>query len=329
MSNDLFKQLNEPFEYLEYKVNYEGYVAVGPQSIADRLNQVLGIYNWKHDIREFKEDRKNFTVSILGQLDVKDPSNDQWISRTQFGDKKVQKSSEAEEPTAQAFLDAQKAAVSDSLKKCASLFGVASDVYKGRVKGIKAKNENNQPNKMYLALADYFGLDILYDNHFKLGITVLPDDYKPYYQKNEWLGIYEGDLKSVMAAWRQKQGQGGSATTDRGTGMSHSTAADHPQQTRHPSATGRTPRQASNSQPKIDNEMYEFVDLIAGSKGDIPYFEMSFKHKGQQIKVYAHDSKVLAFIERINLKPGSKCKLQLQKSEKGSFVVKRINKIAS
>lgn len=203
---DLFNELNQPFSYEEYKVNFDGHVTVGPQSVADRLNVVFGIYDWSHDILDYKEDHEDYTVSVRGLLKVRDPNTGEWITRTQFGDKKIVMSNDASKPKAQAFLDAKKAAVSDSLKKCAALYGVASDVYKGRIRAVKALNGRNQNQtnyyELYLALAHYFNIDYRFESTFEHGIPILPDEYRAFYESKEWKGIFESDKRKAWDWWK-------------------------------------------------------------------------------------------------------------------------------
>ena len=339
---ELFNQLNEPFAYEEYKANYEGYSTVGPQSIADRLNQVLGIYNWEHDIRECKEDRELFTVSVLGLLKVRDPENGEWVSRTQFGDKRIQKKNEMDQPTPQAFLDGKKAAVSDSLKKCAALFGVASDVYKGRIKAVKAKNSNGESNKMYLALAAFHQLDITYSNQFEHGIAILPDDYKQYYNNKNWLGIFESDKGEAMKFWNQKHSGSGRETTSNSgqqnqqqlngaSRRNQSSNNTNPGEGGNSSSTQRSQTNNSSNQSNLEKELFEFVGMIADAHptDQRPYFKLEFKNSDEKVDVYAIDGNVINFIEKINPQPGLKYSLKTQPGQNGKLILKRINSAAS
>lgn len=196
------EQLNLPFEYNEYGVNYDGAAYVGQQSMVDRLNEVLGFENWELEPLEIKVNMDTHSVSVLAKLNVYDAAKDRWISRTQYGNDTMTILQGETEPRAQAIEDAKKSAVSDSLKKCASWLGCASDVFKGKVKAIKAKKSDKSENPLYIALVQKFGLN---PYNFPQGLVILPESYRSYYEEKNWNGIFETDLANAFS-------DGGSST---------------------------------------------------------------------------------------------------------------------
>ncbi|KIV58926.1 hypothetical protein AM501_24010 [Aneurinibacillus migulanus] len=193
MSTNYAALLNTPFQYEDYAVNYEGHVYIGQQTVDDRLNEVFGIFGWEHKSIQTEIDEERHTVSVFGRLSIYDEKHNRWVSREQFGDRIMNIRKDESVPTGQAAENAKKAAVSDSLKKCASWFGLASDLYKGLVIGIK-------PNYAHAfnRLAIEFNLDISDYGKYKFGIPVLPDSYKPYYNQKGWKGIFFSDFQRVI-----------------------------------------------------------------------------------------------------------------------------------
>jgi hypothetical protein len=185
-AESVFDRLNAPFPYEEYAVNFEGYVSVSPQATSDRLNHVFGPEGWKLDAEDLHVDNGLYTVSIMGKLSIRDQQGE-WIPKTQFGDATMVIKKDEQTPRPQAILDAKKKAMSDAMKKCASLLGVASDVYRGRVTVVK------NGSKDYFQLVRKFNLSTN-KKAFKDGIVILPHEYKSYYAANNWFGIFESDL---------------------------------------------------------------------------------------------------------------------------------------
>lgn len=104
-----------------------------------------------------------------------------------------------QEPKPQATEDAKKSAISDCLKKCASWFGVASDVYKRKVKAIKPQKSDGTPNALYQSLVQKFNLNSF---DYKNGIVILPNSYKKFYADQGWEdGIFESDLQEVVGGF--------------------------------------------------------------------------------------------------------------------------------
>ncbi|WP_240422032.1 Rad52/Rad22 family DNA repair protein [Paenibacillus periandrae] len=183
-----FESLNAPFHYDDYSVNHDGYVFVSPQATSDRLNLIFKPQGWKLEVIEQVIDMQNFSVSILGKIAIR--SGDEWIEKSQFGDATMVIKNGKSEPNPQAILNAKKIALSDCLKKCASLIGIASDVYRGKLMVVPIKT------KEYLQMADKYKLDTN-KKQFKNGIVLLPDYYKPFYEQNNWHGIFTSDLQTL------------------------------------------------------------------------------------------------------------------------------------
>jgi hypothetical protein len=186
-----FDILNAPFHYDDYSVNHDGYVFVSPQATSDRLNQIFTPQGWKLEVVEQIVDMQYFTVSILGKIAIR--SGDEWIEKSQFGDATMIILRGKAEPIPQAILNAKKIALSDCLKKCASLIGIASDVYRGKLVVLPTGT------KEYWHIAGKFKLDTN-KKQFKNGIVLLPDHYKTYYLKNNWIGIFTSDLQTLLNA---------------------------------------------------------------------------------------------------------------------------------
>ncbi len=315
-----FEKLNAPFKYEEYNVNYDGFVTVGPQSVTDRLNEVFGIFNWSHDILEYHEDLNEFTISVRGLLKVKDPDSGDWITRTQFGDKKIVAKTN-ERPKPQAILDAKKSAVSDSLKKCASLFGVASDVYKGRIKAITP----NSDAKLYNALYRHYNLNQPFLN-FDKGIVVLPEDYRN--QINDQFAIFESDVLAI------KQNLQGNLSGYQPTFINNQ-IHDDPEEPTSSGGNLRYPqtklKKENQTNSKVEKYLYEYVDMIADQHPTTlqPYYKLIFKKQGELVEVYAIDSNVIEFLDKINPREGSKYSLKTRTNERGALILKHLSKNAS
>ncbi|NHN33149.1 Rad52/Rad22 family DNA repair protein [Paenibacillus agricola] len=191
ITENTFDILNAPFHYDDYSVNHDGYVFVSPQATSDRLNQIFTPQGWKLEVIEQIVDMQYFTVSILGKIAIR--SGDEWIEKSQFGDATMVIQRGKAEPIPQAILNAKKIALSDCLKKCASLIGIASDIYRGKLMVLGNKTSE------YLQMAGKFRLDTN-KKQFKNGIVLLPDHYKSYYEKNNWNGIFASDLQSLSSA---------------------------------------------------------------------------------------------------------------------------------
>lgn len=89
--------------------------------VIDRLNSVLGIHGWQF------ETNKQTDGSQIGTLSIK--LGDDWISKSDIGTK--------------SNTEAEKGAVSDALKRAATLFGVGAYIYKLPTKFISATKGPN------------------------------------------------------------------------------------------------------------------------------------------------------------------------------------------
>lgn len=187
----LGEQLNLPFSYEEYGVNYEGQVYISAQSVVERLNDVFGLLNWEMEPISIEVNQEYYSVSVLGELRVYDADRDRWVSRRQYGNDTMTIKRDETTPTGQAFEDAKKSAITDSLKKCASWIGVASDVYSNRLYAIsKRKSES-----AYQTALQHFNLR---REEYENGVVVLPDSYREYYESKKWPGIFHSEVVALF-----------------------------------------------------------------------------------------------------------------------------------
>lgn len=203
MSNttNLSFQLNEPFPYLAYGVNYEGQAYVSVQWVVDRLNEVLGPLNWRHEFFDVTENLDDFSVELLGRLSIWNEARQEWMERINYGNDTMTVKRDEQYPTAQDRMDCKKSAVSDSLKKCAAWFGVASDVFKGFIDVIKPKKSDGSNNPLYHRLVAAHGIVDQYGSH-KYGIPILPDSYRDHYKEKKWEGIFQSDINALFTGNR-------------------------------------------------------------------------------------------------------------------------------
>lgn len=96
------------------------YVEVG--YVINILNQVFG---WNWDFRVLDQQVGNKQVWVRGELSVR--AGEREIVKGQFGGAEIKFNKQTGEPVS--IADDLKAAASDSLKKCASMLGIAGDVY--------------------------------------------------------------------------------------------------------------------------------------------------------------------------------------------------------
>lgn len=97
------------------------------------LDSVFG-FNWSFDIETtlseaFEIAKLTKMCVVKGKLTCRVKSDGEWIelSKTQFGRAEVKMKRDSSDPLD--FGNDMKAATSDALKKCASLFGIGADVY--------------------------------------------------------------------------------------------------------------------------------------------------------------------------------------------------------
>ncbi len=98
------------------------YVEVG--YVINTLNQVFG---WDWDFRILDQQIGNKQVWVRGELTVR--LRGHTITKGQYGGSEIKFNRTSGEPVG--IADDLKAAASDCLKKCASLLGIAGDVYWG------------------------------------------------------------------------------------------------------------------------------------------------------------------------------------------------------
>lgn len=92
----------------------------------NKLNEAFGPLNWSFEIvrDETKEIGQRIHVRVHGKLIIHDHKNGYKVSKEQEGSAVMKTQDDERE-----YGDVYKAAATDALKKCASLFGIAQDVY--------------------------------------------------------------------------------------------------------------------------------------------------------------------------------------------------------
>lgn len=93
------------------------YVEIG--YVVKKLNEIFGVLNWNFQI--IRETLTDKSVGVYGELTIKDHQRGYTLTKGQYGNHPRY----PEIPIG----DTLKAAASDCLKKCASMFGIALDVY--------------------------------------------------------------------------------------------------------------------------------------------------------------------------------------------------------
>lgn len=190
---NLSEQLNLPFPYQAYRLNYDGQIYVGTNWIIQRLNEVVDPLFWTHEILEITENLSDFTVEVSARLSIYNPDLQEWISRYQYGNKTMALQRDTDLLRPQVRLDAKKSAISDSLKKTASLFGAALDVYKNLLTPISDKHPQYYP-----LLNTYPFLDGKQRHQY--GVPILPESYREYYVEQRWEGIFQNDLLNLQTS---------------------------------------------------------------------------------------------------------------------------------
>jgi hypothetical protein len=121
-----------PAEYIKKRPGRGGmtfnYVETG--YIIDRLNKIFN-YMWSFEVKEKTQNQSITQVQVLGRLTgfiviPTTPPIVQSIVKEQYGGSDVKKNQTG---TPIDIADDYKAASSDALKKCASMLGVAQDIY--------------------------------------------------------------------------------------------------------------------------------------------------------------------------------------------------------
>ena len=111
------------------------YVEIG--YVISMLNQVFG-YDWDFRILDQQVGKKQ--VWVRGELTVR--VMDHTVIKGQFGGADIKMNRQSGEPVS--IADDLKAAASDCLKKCASMLGVAGDVYWGDLDNWNMESESTE-----------------------------------------------------------------------------------------------------------------------------------------------------------------------------------------
>ena len=92
--------------------------------VQDRLNQIFG-WAWSFEVKDHGQSPQG-SLWALGKLTILDPKTRQIVvTKEQFGSSEYKKAGGTEID----YADDLKSATSDALKKCASLLGIALDLY--------------------------------------------------------------------------------------------------------------------------------------------------------------------------------------------------------
>ena len=131
------KDLSQPFDSIKQRKGNFGQTLdyIETSSVIQRLNDVLE-GNWSFQIVEFKIVEEE--VFVKGQLTVGN------IVKQQFGGSQITRKKDSKEIIC--ISDDLKAAASDSLKKCATLFGVGLSLYSNGHNGQSRQTNSNNTN---------------------------------------------------------------------------------------------------------------------------------------------------------------------------------------
>ena len=182
-----------PAPYRYYTVNYDGFVHVAQQVMADRNNLIFDW--WNIDVLETGVDPNTWTAWAMVKMTAS--LFGQTRSITQRGVNKVTIRKDSDRPTGEEKEQAIKSAISDGMKKCSSWYGVFSHVFRGDVVAVLPKRDDKKEatNEQYIKLINHFKLrekDVYY------GIPILPDKFKDFYSKMGWEdGIFQADFINV------------------------------------------------------------------------------------------------------------------------------------
>jgi hypothetical protein len=179
-----------PFPYRHYKVNYDGSIYISQQCIADR--NALLFDQYRYDAEEAQVNTDRWSVGVWVRMHA--VINGVEHSIRQYGVNMVNKLRTEVKPSGDTVEQAIKSAVSDGMKKCSSWLGIAAHIYRGEVISIKPNRdqEGRVQSKFYMQTLEKFGLS---EYNYRYGIPVLPDAFKPYYEKMGWTdGIFYSDV---------------------------------------------------------------------------------------------------------------------------------------
>lgn len=118
-----------PAKYIKRRPGAGGmmldYVEVG--YVIDILNRIFN-YRWNFEVEQEVVGKEQ--IYVRGKLTGYDPQTGTWISKTQYGGSEIKRFvTGLKVGLTMDIANDLKSAASDSLKKCASLFGVAKDVF--------------------------------------------------------------------------------------------------------------------------------------------------------------------------------------------------------
>lgn len=93
--------------------------------VQDKLNQVFG-WGWSFEVKSHGQSPQG-SLWVLGKITIIDPKTGAvMVTKEQFGSSEYKTDASKKEVD---YADDLKAATTDALKKCASLLGVAADIY--------------------------------------------------------------------------------------------------------------------------------------------------------------------------------------------------------
>lgn len=166
------------------------------------INKVLNLmfgFDWDFEVAEYKFDLNIGQVFVLGKLTVK--TQGKTITKMQFGRADIKFKKATQMP-----LDIGndlKAATSDALKKCASILGVASDIYSSEEfreievvpseKPLNSRDQNKQDN-----------VNLMIENLGEIATITELEKVRHLYEKACLMKFYNEREKEIQA---HKQGQ--------------------------------------------------------------------------------------------------------------------------
>lgn len=149
VDKEIRDKLNEPFPKRIIKT-FNGHDYVAGQVIIDKLNNTFGVAGWSWDIvREwisqsvdFKEQSQNPTAMVIGKLTVYFERPDgslHVVTRMAPGSQQVKGGQSVQE-------DVFKGAHTDALKKAATTFGIALELYRNEKEQEYFEDINKEPD---------------------------------------------------------------------------------------------------------------------------------------------------------------------------------------
>jgi len=195
-----------PKEYVKKRKGKGGreFDYVETNYVITMLNSLFG-FRWDFDVLwevPFVDALKQGSVTVKGKLTVYDKAG-KSLSKTQYGSQPIV--FEKDKPREPEYLamevgDLYKAASSDCLKKCASLFGIALDVYSGEFSGDTsgyqtgpAKTWNSKPSGGWYSKPQTTESE---DGHYRLSVK----QQKMLFAIGFHFGAKEGEIKDLANA---------------------------------------------------------------------------------------------------------------------------------